>query len=63
MARFFEMPLPGEKGHTAIVNLDRINYMWPQSDIPGRTMLYFAGEQTLMVHMDAHKIVSASIQK
>ncbi|MEA2872298.1 MAG: hypothetical protein QOH67_2274 [Hyphomicrobiales bacterium] len=61
MARFFEMPLPGEKGHTAIVNLDRINYMWPQSDLPGRTMLYFAGEQSL-VDMD-DKIVSASIQK
>jgi hypothetical protein len=63
MARFFEMPLPGEDGHTAIVNLDHINYMWPQSDAAGRTMLYFAGDQTLMVDMDAHKIVSAATLK
>jgi hypothetical protein len=58
MAKFVLLELPGAHGDVAHVNVDRITYMRPvESSQPGRTTLHFNHKQTLVVEVDAQRIL------
>jgi hypothetical protein len=55
MAKFVLLELPGADGDVAHVNVDRITYMRPVGS--GRTTLHFNHKQTLVVEVDAQRIL------